>query len=99
MLYYCQPVENITPPRKSRKVTSTILKVLGILLIVPAVIALFLGVMSLISGDGFSDAAPWWVIFLMTAAVLGLPGFAFLLVARFISKQQSRNNNEASDSK
>jgi hypothetical protein len=35
----------------------------------------------------------------MIAAVLGLPGFAFLFAARFISKQQSRKNNEALDSK
>jgi hypothetical protein len=40
----------------------------------------------LVSGDGFTDAAPWWVFFIMMAAVLGVPGVICLISARFLRK-------------
>ena len=70
-----------------KKITIIILKTLGILLIIPALLSLILGLWMMITGqDGFTDAAPWWVFLYMIAVALGLPGLIFLLIARFISK-------------
>ena len=69
------------------KTASLILKISGILFLIPAVIFLMLGLWGLISGDdGFTDAAPWWVFFFMIAAVLGVTGSVFVVLGRFISK-------------
>jgi|WetSurMetagenome_2_1015567.scaffolds.fasta_scaffold05789_1 hypothetical protein len=73
-----------------KKVFPLILKILGAILIIPASIALILGLWLLITGqDGFSDAAPWWFFLFMVAVVLGLPGLIFLFLARFTSKYAS----------
>lgn len=70
-----------------KKTFLLILKVLGTLLIIPASLALIMALFLLITGeDGFSDAAPWWVIFMMIAGALGLPGLILLFIARYISK-------------
>ncbi len=79
-----------------RRVSSIILIILGVLCIVPAVILLLLGLWSLISGDyGFTDAAPWWVIFFISGVVLGVAGSILLLFGRFISKKKVQRNNSA----
>lgn len=47
----------------------------------------------LITGqDGFTDAAPWWVLLLIIAGALGLPDLILLLLARFISKGSKQEN-------
>lgn len=74
-----------------KKTFLMILKVLGTLLIIPASLALIMAFVLLITEeDGFSDAAPWWVIFMMLAGALGLPGLILLFIARFIPKYFER---------
>jgi len=69
------------------RVFALILKILGLLLIIPASLALILGLWLLITGqDGFTDAAPWWVLLLMIACALGLPGLILLFFAQFFSR-------------
>jgi hypothetical protein len=47
-------------------------------LLVPASSLLFLALLALLAGDGFTDAAPWWVALGMAAGVLGVPGVLLL---------------------
>ncbi len=60
-----------------------VLRVLTGILLVPATCLLLLAVVTWLSGDGIADAAPWWVFFAFLAALLGLPGLLFLLLARW----------------
>jgi hypothetical protein len=69
------------------KIFYLFLKSSGLILVIIAAGVFFIGLLSLISGDGFTDAAPWWVFLFMAAAVLGLPGIILLLAARYISKK------------
>jgi hypothetical protein len=76
-----------------KSVISLILKILGVILVIPASLALILGLWMLITGqDGFTDAAPWWLFLLMIACALGLPGLILLFLARFISKGSTPEN-------
>lgn len=69
------------------------MKIFGVILVVPASLALILGLWMLITGqDGFTDAAPWWVLLLIIAGALGLPDLILLLLARFISKGSKQEN-------
>jgi hypothetical protein len=68
-----------------KRVFHLILKILGMLLIIPASIALILGLLMLITGqDGFTDAVPWWTFLIIISFELGLPGLLLLVIARFI---------------
>ncbi len=69
---------------------TTSLRVLAGILLVPAGILAILALMSLIIGDGFSDAAPWWVFFAFCAFLLGAPGLLFLFLARWRHRKQAR---------
>jgi hypothetical protein len=59
------------------------------LLLVPAALSFLYGLGLLISGeDGFSDAAPWWIVFLILGAGLGIPGLLFLILSRWLFKKE-----------
>lgn len=76
-----------------KRIIPLILKIFGVILVVPASLALILGLWMLITGqDGFTDAAPWWVLLLIIAGALGLPDLILLLLARFISKGSKQEN-------
>ena len=76
-----------------KRVILLILKILGILLIIPASLAFILGLWMLITGqDGFTDAAPWWVFLFMIALALGLPGLILLLIVRYTSNDVKQVN-------
>jgi len=73
-----------------KKIIPLILKILGVILLIPAILALILSLWLLITGqDGFTDAAPWWVFLLMVAAALGLPGLILVFIAKFIPKHSN----------
>lgn len=76
-----------------KRIIPLILKIFGVILVVSASLALILGLWMLITGqDGFTDAAPWWVLLLIIAGALGLPDLILLLLARFISKGSKQEN-------
>jgi FtsH-binding integral membrane protein len=76
-------MNSLVPSQNGRTFVSRILKVLGTVFIIPACFALLLGLLSLASGGGgFSDAAPWWVVFMSAVVILGVPGVLVLFIGR-----------------
>ncbi|MEW6365699.1 MAG: hypothetical protein AB1714_13805 [Acidobacteriota bacterium] len=69
---------------------TTSLRVLAGVLIVPAGILAILALMSFLTGDGFSDAAPWCVFFAFCAFLLGPPGLLLLSLARWSHRRRAR---------
>ena len=90
--------ENTVPDAKGDTVLRIVaigMSVIAVLLLLPASAAFLLSFMSLISGYGFTDAAPWWVFFLMVAVVFGLPGFILWLGARAMGKRIEQQGRSA----
>jgi hypothetical protein len=69
-----------TPQRGD--IVSAVFTVIAWVLLVPAALLLVLALLALLEGDGFSDAAPWWVVFAMAALVPGVPGMVLLVLVR-----------------
>ena len=74
-----------------RDALALVLSVCAWLLLVPAFLLLLLAFAALVTGDGFSDAAPWWVVIGMLAALFGAPGLALLALARLRSRLLARD--------
>jgi len=63
--------------------------VIAFVLIIPAGLLLLYSVGLLMGGeDGFTDAAPWWLVLLLLELGLGIPGLLFLLLSRWLFKQE-----------
>lgn len=63
-----------------------ILSIVGWILIVPAIFLFICAFLVFLSGDGFTDAAPWWVVIAMLGGALAVPGLVFLGLSRLRSK-------------
>ena len=66
-----------------RDVLTLALNILALLFFIPASVFLLLAIVSLVTGDGFSDAAPWWAFFAYMAFLFGIPGMIFFSFARW----------------
>lgn len=73
-----------SPTRGPRRDLPTLaLRILAALLLVPAMLLLLLAAVAFLTGDGVSDAAPWWLFLGLLGIVLGLPGLLLALLARW----------------
>ena len=75
-----------TPPTPRRDTLGRVLKVIGVVLLVPSAGFLVLALLTLAAGDGMTDAAPWWLFFLVVGLCLGVPGGLVLLAVRLRSR-------------
>lgn len=72
-----------------RRIAAVASLVIAFVLIIPAGLLLLYSVGLLMgSEDGFTDAAPWWLALLMLELGLGIPGLLFLLLSRWLFKQE-----------
>lgn len=72
----------------ARRVIVVVLRTVGVLLLIPTVVLIFLALYGIITGDdGFTDAAPWWAFFLVLAVCIGVPAAVLLLVARLVARR------------
>ncbi len=69
-------------PHTARDPLTAVLAALAFLLLVPASLLLFIALAVGLSGDGFTDAAPWWLFILLLAVAMGAPGLLLLLIVR-----------------
>jgi membrane protein implicated in regulation of membrane protease activity len=82
-------IPQVSKTSRIKRIAAVASLMIAVVLLIPAGFLLLYGAGLLISGgNGFTDAAPWWLVLLLLALGLGIPGLLFLLLSRWFIKQE-----------